>query len=221
MIDTPSRKEITKAIRAFKAGDRPFGNRMARTWFLVWNGELLPLKYIVALACATRPGDFNTSDAISVAHELSLHLEFTGTDLLTDIANLRNDDTKTATAVEQLILARLGQGRFRKALLKERPQCYVTAHPDKRFLIASHIVPWSKCSDQMRLDPRNGILFVPNLDRAFDKGLISFEDDGGIVLSSAMTDPAKLGITSAMRLSGVRERRDYLKYHRCHVFQVK
>ena len=53
-----------------------------------------------------------------------------------------------------------------------------------KILIASHIVPWKEASDNERLDVENGILLSPTIDALFDKHLISFNDDGSIIIGT-------------------------------------
>ena len=67
----------------------------------------------------------------------------------------------------------------------------------------------------------NGLLLLPNLDKAFDRGLISFADDGAILMAKALTANLKqlLGINREMRLRKIlRYHHAYLKYHRQHIF---
>jgi hypothetical protein len=49
---------------------------------------------------------------------------------------------------------------------------------DPALLRASHIVPWSDCNDDQRLDVHNGLLLSALWDATFDQGLVSFADDG-------------------------------------------
>jgi predicted restriction endonuclease len=69
--------------------------------------------------------------------------------------------------------------------------CAVTEVDDTALLVASHIKPWRDCSNSERLDPYNGFLLLPHLDHLFDKGFISFEDSGEILISSALSSAAK------------------------------
>jgi len=55
-------------------------------------------------------------------------------------------------------------------------RCAVTGVEKKDFLVASHIVPWSK-DQSIRLDPSNGICLSLIVDRAFEKGYLQVEDD--------------------------------------------
>ena len=82
-----------------------------------------------------------------------------------------------------IIKTRVGQGAFRKKLLKRSSKCEICGFDFKELLIASHCRPWSKSSNSERLDVNNGLLLCPNHDALFDKGLIKFNDDGSIILS--------------------------------------
>jgi len=75
------------------------------------------------------------------------------------------------------------QDFFRKTLLTAYGgKCGMTQIEQPQLLVASHIKPWSKDS-RNRLNPRNGILLNALHDRAFDSGLISFEDNLDIIIS--------------------------------------
>ncbi|SDH88894.1 HNH endonuclease [Agrococcus jejuensis] len=55
-------------------------------------------------------------------------------------------------------------------------RCAVTGIGTKEFLVASHIIPWSK-DDQVRADPSNGICLSTFVDRAFDTGYLTITPD--------------------------------------------
>lgn len=55
-------------------------------------------------------------------------------------------------------------------------KCAITGVATKDFLVASHIVPWSK-DQSIRLDPSNGICLSVLVDRAFEKGYLLVEND--------------------------------------------
>jgi hypothetical protein len=63
-------------------------------------------------------------------------------------------------------------------------RCAITGIKTKDFLVAAHIVPWSK-DQSIRLDPTNGICLSLILDRAFEKGYLLIEDDHTIRIDSA------------------------------------
>lgn len=114
---------------------------------------------------------------------------------------------------------RVGQDKFRARLLAYWDHsCSVTGCDNDALLVASHIVPWCKDTDA-RLDLFNGLLLTPNLDSAFDKGYISFHDDGSIIISSKISelDRKHLGLTLSMKLRKVEDKhRNYLDWHRTH-----
>ena len=59
-------------------------------------------------------------------------------------------------------------------------------------LIASHIKPWKDSDENERLDIDNGLLLCPNHDKAFDRGYISFDDNGLIITTIQYNDEIKL-----------------------------
>ena len=125
------------------------------------------------------------------------------------------------TEIETLIKARQGQGSFRKKLLNLYLSCPLTGLDIESLLIASHIKPWSKCNNEERLDPSNGLMLAPHIDALFDSGLITFDSDGTIKISPKI-DPEnqeRLGISPDMQLKIEPESEKYFEYHRNHVFQ--
>ncbi|MEN1354657.1 HNH endonuclease signature motif containing protein, partial [Pseudomonas aeruginosa] len=100
--------------------------------------------------------------------------------------------------------------------------CAVTDCSVPELLRASHIKPWRAASPAERLDPFNGLLLTPNLDLAFDQGLISFDDQGQILIGEDLDpDSARaLNITPELRLRQIEPRhRPYLAWHREHLFR--
>lgn len=126
------------------------------------------------------------------------------------------------TETEQLVLARRGQGVFRSNVSKVEKACRLTRVSDEAFLVASHIKPWAVSSDSERLDGNNGLLLAPHVDRLFDRGWISFEDNGALKVLNARTHGvlADWGLTSAtVPISGFSERQTvFLAYHRSEIF---
>lgn len=96
------------------------------------------------------------------------------------------------TEAERLVVQRIGQNLFREALMDYwGGRCPLTGITDPALLRASHIVPWAMCeSDEQRLDVHNGLLLSALCDAAFDKGLISFQDDGAILTSDKLSSAA-------------------------------
>ena len=141
---------------------------------------------------------------------------------LLDLEAESSSDGLTPTEKLALVKARRGQGKFRENLLMYWDCCAVTGCQTLSLLRASHIKPWRLCDNQQRLDRFNGVLLSPNLDSAFDKGLITFEDSGQIKISELLTtdDRKALGIHRRLRLCKTSTRHlPYLKFHREEVFE--
>ena len=133
-------------------------------------------------------------------------------------------DQPSTTEVERLRKERIGQNVFRRALLTYwEDTCAVTGVTHPTLLRASHIIPWAACeTDHERLNVHNGLLLVANLDAAFDAGLISFDDGGGIMISGNLSndDQELAGIDSHLRLTRLHEEvRKRLSWHRDNLFQ--
>ena len=129
--------------------------------------------------------------------------------------------TATPTEQEELRKSRIGQGRYRKALLKLRKRCHVTGIADHRFLRASHIRPWKDSNNAQRLDPHNGLLLIPNLDALFNDGFISFRDDGRIMISRRLPRQIRstFGLDPDFKGPDLgKKTKWYLSYHRRTVF---
>jgi hypothetical protein len=131
-------------------------------------------------------------------------------------------DIPNATERTGLVTSRVGQGAYRKSILHRWSyKCAVTKFSDTRVLIASHIVPWRKSTDEERLDVDNGILLSPTYDALFDRHLITFNEKGKIVLSDHILKDsfAKIGVTGQEKLQKVHEGNiAYLRKHQ-QVFQ--
>ena len=100
--------------------------------------------------------------------------------------------------------------------------CSVTGYKTIEVLRASHIKPWRFSSNLERLDPYNGLLLLPNLDVLFDFGLISFEDNGQILISNLLAKDTLnvLSIHEKMKLRLIKEEhKSYLEYHRKNLFR--
>lgn len=124
------------------------------------------------------------------------------------------------TEAERMVIQRIGQDVFRNALMVYwGGRCPMTGITEPGLLRASHIVPWADCTDAQRLDVHNGLLLSALWDAAFDRGLISFADDGCALASPKLSETARdvLALDKAPRLGGLREgHRANLALHRVH-----
>ncbi len=124
---------------------------------------------------------------------------------------------------EQLVRSRIGQGAFRLHVLELEKACRLTGVSDRRFLIASHIKPWKDCSNAERLDGNNGLMLAPHVDKLFDRGWISFQDNGQLLISDAAESVVSAwGLSSEANVGEFTpKQRQYLEYHRLEVFRSR
>jgi len=127
------------------------------------------------------------------------------------------------TQKKQLVQARRGQGIFKANVRLNEKVCRMTGVADATLLVASHIKPWSKSNDFEKLDGCNGLLLSPHVDRLFDRGLMSFKDDGTVLRSPLVPDH----VWTAWALNDVDNvgkfapaQCAYLAYHRDHLFKT-
>jgi len=140
-----------------------------------------------------------------------------------ELRQIENDRLLTATERETIIKSRIGQGRYRESLLeKYGNRCIITHINIPEILVASHIKPWCVSNNRERVSENNGLLLSATYDRLFDQGLISFENNGTIMISGRLSNE------NARRLE-LRPRevydirydpgmRDFLEYHRELIF---
>lgn len=139
-------------------------------------------------------------------------------------ASLEEDQSITETERLELRKARRGQGKFRKNVKDFENRCRITGVEFDGMLIASHIKPWALCSTHKeRLDGENGLMLAPHIDRLFDRGFISFEKDGTVIVSPLLPAgvAAKIGLPKLAGLQCGRfspKQNEYLRFHQENVF---
>jgi putative restriction endonuclease len=124
-----------------------------------------------------------------------------------------------------LVQARRGQGIFRDNVRTIERACRITRVERAEHLIASHVQPWRDSSNEQRLDGENGLLLTPTVDHLFDKGFISFEDSGQLIVSPVADQKSlkKMGIDAQGRVNvGAfsEGQRRYLDFHRENVLRM-
>ncbi|MCG7509029.1 HNH endonuclease [Mesorhizobium retamae] len=176
------------------------------------------------------------AQALEFGGRNSLTFETVG-DFLDEIVERRiKADLKLSDTVRKSVIqARRGQGQFRANVEAIERECRLTGITNPSLLIASHIKPWRLCSSaEERLDGMNGLLLTPDADLLFDRGFISFQDNGDVLVSPRMDhgDLYRLGFEqlarerfglaeapAVWRTAPFAERRhSYLNYHRSNVF---
>lgn len=165
------------------------------------------------------------NDIVNFKSALRKYLKFRQSDyahqqedtILAEINKVQNDATLSVTEREAIVKARVGQGKFRDKLVEYWRGCSVSTFSHFDLLIASHIMPWRNADNQQRLDVFNGLLLLPNYDKLFDKGYISFDDNGRIIYSRYIddTDRRLLKMDNTLHLIKIEDaHKSYLKYHR-------
>lgn len=138
-------------------------------------------------------------------------------------ADLEGDESISETTKSTLVLSRRGQGKYRSDLLKIEPFCRITRVDREAHLVASHTKPWRDASNEERLDPENGFMLTPNIDHLFDRGFITFDRSGILVVSSVVHGESirrmgisTIGKTDVGKFSSGQQA--YLDWHRDYIF---
>lgn len=136
--------------------------------------------------------------------------------ILSEIKKVEKNDNLEYTEIQSIKKSRIGQGLFRNNLIQYWKGCSISGYQFVDILIASHIKPWVDSNNTERLNTYNGLLLLPNFDKLFDKGYISFNSNGKIIFSRFFpeTDRHLLNITPDTALKKVEEKHfSFLKYH--------
>jgi len=123
---------------------------------------------------------------------------------------------------EQLVKSRRGQGIFKSNVKHFEKSCRVTGITNKKHLIASHIKPWRFSDDAEKIDGENGLMLSYHIDHLFDKGFISFLENGKIILSPLLDlNVVKAwGINTETNVGQFTTKQiKYLQFHRENIFK--
>ncbi|NOI16879.1 HNH endonuclease [Vibrio coralliilyticus] len=140
-------------------------------------------------------------------------------DVNADIRQVMSDQKLTDTEKSIMVKTRMGQGHFRSQLVQMWGGCAVTGYRNTQLLLASHIKPWRQSNNKERLDKFNGLLLLANLDKAFDLGFISFDNNGKVLISDYLETPEVIGLREDMSFRIMREHKPYLAHHRDTLFK--
>jgi putative restriction endonuclease len=127
------------------------------------------------------------------------------------------------TEKQALIKARRGQGLFRQNVGRIERRCRVTRVERPEHLIAGHIKPWRESDNNERLYEGNGLLLTPTIDHLFDRGFISFENNGELLISPVADQKSlkKMGIDTECIINVgnfAQPQKNFLEFHRNNVF---
>ena len=128
----------------------------------------------------------------------------------------------STTEREAIVKARIGQGKFREQLLAKYGSCIISGIDISKALVASHIKPWAVSTNEERVSVNNGLLLSATYDRLFDSGLITFANEGKLIISRFVSEENrnKLQIKSGQvyKLQSNVQMRNFLEYHNDVVF---
>jgi len=135
---------------------------------------------------------------------------------------IKNRTDIDVTEKYQLVRSRVGQGQYRNNLERHESRCRITGITDKRFLTASHVKPWAKSNDFEKLDGNNGLLLSPHIDRLFDRGYISFQDNGQLIFSPSLPSDVMTawGLNNPAKVKPLTNKQSfYMNFHRSEIFR--
>ena len=99
-------------------------------------------------------------------------------------------DAKQGKDIVRAVRVRSNQNVFRKIILSIYNQsCCITGLNIPEINRASHIIPWA-ADETKRLEPANGLCLSATYDAAFDRNLITLDDDYRIILSKNIREYA-------------------------------
>lgn len=129
----------------------------------------------------------------------------------------------SVTEKEAIVKSRIGQGDYRARLLKKyNYKCIISNISVPSVLIASHIKPWAASSNTERLSSENGFILSATYDRLFDGGLISFQDNGKILISTMISpeniELLRLDKNKIYDIKASQEMKTFLDYHRSVIY---
>ena len=124
---------------------------------------------------------------------------------------------------------RIYQDFFRRSVLSSHNnRCCMSAVEIPQLLVAGHIIPWSE-SKEHRLNPENGLALCVLFDKAFDRGLMTIDEQFKVVYSKRIKDSANDFVKSSLLIYEGRKitlpsrfcpRQEFFKWHRENLFVV-
>lgn len=123
----------------------------------------------------------------------------------------------------RMMAYRKTQSDFRTKLLKRERKCQLCQLSIEPLLIASHIIPWAVADEIQKNDVNNGLLLCINHDALFDKGYISFDKNGKIIISDVLPPSYYeiLNIQNNMCINLSPEKEQYMEFHRNTLLKYK
>jgi putative restriction endonuclease len=118
---------------------------------------------------------------------------------------------------------RIYQDFFRRSVLSSHNnRCCISAVEIPQLLVAGHIIPWSE-SKEHRLNPENGLALCVLFDKAFDRGLMTIDEQFKIVYSRQIKSSTNVFVKSSILVYEGRKitlpnrfcpRQEFFQWHR-------
>ncbi len=128
----------------------------------------------------------------------------------------------TETESEAKTKMRWGKQKFRKELMPLwEDKCALCSIKLPELLKASHSKPWKDSTNKERLDRYNGLLLCRNHAGLYDEGLIAFDGQGRLHISSIIReeDYGMYGIVPLAKIRIHPENKFYFKWHKRNILK--
>ena len=137
-----------------------------------------------------------------------------------EVDNINSNDSIIGIEKDAIVKTRVNQSIYREKLINMHKKCCLCGVKDTRMLVASHIKPWRYSEPEEKVDVYNGLLLCPNHDKVFDIGLITFSNQGEIIVSNKLSSADKISINlrDDMKIMLSEKSVKYMEYHRKNIF---
>jgi hypothetical protein len=127
---------------------------------------------------------------------------------------------------DRVVKSRVGHGKFKKGLIEKLKtngfvKCALCPVSNEALLIASHIKPWRVSDGKEKINVHNGLLLCPNHDKLFDRGYISFDEKGHIMISSLLNEINQkfMNVFPKQKIDLSDAEHEFMIYHREVIFE--
>lgn len=135
--------------------------------------------------------------------------------MINSIDKIHSNEDYADYEKQALTKQRIGHSAFaKKVKTRAGNKCLINRNIC-RNLIASHIKPWAYSENDEKVDIANGVCLSPNYDGLFEYGIISFNDDGTIIISSLSEgEMGAYGLNGKEKIEVSQAQAKYLTWHR-------
>lgn len=204
--------EVLRRI-VFTVEEGNFENLIAE--FTILDSEIISREWLAELKEANISEENNAPEKWTEFIELGVDILYpTERFRYPEYNDLRDHERKYVRDV------RITQHLFRKSLLFKHQKCQICKLGITELLVASHIKPWRICEGDEKINVDNGLLLCPNHDSLFDKGYITFDKSGMILISKSLDIETQksLNIDMNIKLNMSQGNADFMEWHRENLF---